>query len=163
MTKGEELELIERVNVFFNVDVRSRSRKRRIVDVRHAMSSVLRELGYKLEYIGSITNRDHCSVMNSCKMSNQLCETDRDFKLLYDSMRSLVNDFHNAFNIRSVNTESRGRASFAKLYSLLLRRTSTFITHKELLTWLDAAKITEVEYKNLSRTSDEPIELTDYQ
>jgi hypothetical protein len=31
------------------------------------------------------------------------------------------------------------------------------------LTWLDAAKITEVEYKNLSRTSDEPIELTDYQ
>lgn len=157
MSKGEELELIERIRTFFGADVTAKSRARKIVDVKHSFSHTMRDMGYTYEYIGQLTNRDHATVMHSFKTSRMLADTDREYSKLLNAMRTLVNDFHVAYGLRSTKAYERNRVSFAKLYALLLRRSSMFLTEKEVLSWLTAANMSEFQYKNLSRTSEEPV------
>jgi hypothetical protein len=157
MSKGEESELIERIRTFFGVDVTVRNRARKIVDVKHSFAHAMRDMGYTYEYIGQLTNRDHATAMHSCKTSQMLSDTDREYSKLLNAMRTLVNDFHISYGLRSTKAYERDRVSLAKLYALLLRRSSPFLTEKEVLSWLEVAKMSEFQYKNLSRTSEEPV------
>lgn len=78
-------------------DIMGRSRVRRVVEARHAYMSIMRNsTRMSLADIGSIMDRDHSTVIHSCRTAKNLIETDWIFKETYrfalDEMREQISN-----------------------------------------------------------------------
>lgn len=69
-----------------------KSRKRKIVKPRQLAHYFSKELTKEsLETIGlAIGNQDHATVLYSCKTVNNLSDTDKQFKLMVNSVRNFI-------------------------------------------------------------------------
>lgn len=76
--------IVEAVCAEFRVTVdqlKHRSRKRPVVEARQALCYTLRyKLGYGIVRIGDIINRDHTTVIHSCRTMQNLIETDQHMR-----------------------------------------------------------------------------------
>lgn len=150
MTLSEEKRLIQTVNEYFLVDITSTSRKRELIDIKHAFRFGMRKLGYRVADIGRMIGCDHATVVNSVKVANNLIETEPAFKELITIMRAILEDFHVANKLRTRINENIAKKSIMATFCDLLYRSSEFLDHQEVLDWLDRANIQEYEYKNLA-------------
>jgi len=73
-------------------DILGRSRKREIVEARHATMYTLLKFGLFRTYqsCAAYLNRDHATAMNSKKQHQNFIETDYSYRLNYDKMMSLI-------------------------------------------------------------------------
>lgn len=72
-------------------DIKSSSRELEIVKARHICSELIsKETTLSLKTIGSIVNRSYCSVLHSKKIIDDLCFSDKTFKIDYDNIRNKV-------------------------------------------------------------------------
>lgn len=78
-------ETINKINEFFNVDVRTVNPKRSHADVRKMLSNYLRnERGCKYQQIADAINQDHSNVINNVKKHINLYQTDKEYRKKYD-------------------------------------------------------------------------------
>ena len=150
MTILEEKRLIHTVNDYFLVDIKSRSRKRELIDVKHAFRYGMRKLGYRVADIGRMMDCDHATVLHSVKAANNLIETEAAFGHLVGVMGGILSDFHVANKLRTKINENIAKKSIMATFCDLLHRSSEFIDYDEVLDWLDKANIEEYEYMNLT-------------
>lgn len=74
-------ETINKINEFFNVDVRTVNPKRSHADVRKMLSYYLRcEKGYKYQQIADAINQHHSNVINNKDKHIALYQTDKEYK-----------------------------------------------------------------------------------
>jgi hypothetical protein len=149
MTLSEEKRLIKTVNEYFSVDITSNKRQRELVDIKHAFRFNMRKLGYRFADIGRMLNCNHATVVHSVTASKNLIETDRSFETLSNIMGDVIRDFHAANKLLSRVNENIAKKSITMLFCDLLDRSSEFIDHEELVSWLDRARIQEFEFYNI--------------
>jgi len=66
--------LIKKVNLQFEVDLTSKSRKRKEVYLRAILIKIIyKRTNYSLEKIGSFFNRDHATVIHALKLYDIVC------------------------------------------------------------------------------------------
>jgi chromosomal replication initiation ATPase DnaA len=68
--------------------LKAKSRSRRLVDVRRALSAILVEQGYSVREIGQELCRPHSTVVHFVQTHQNLCESDREYKNLYWQLRT---------------------------------------------------------------------------
>lgn len=135
ITKTEEIKLIslskleEIVNSFISDDIikkyKIRSiadhiRKREVSDLRHIFCKIAKNMNYSLTSIGNhLNNRDHTTIINSCKKFQNLIKTDESFKEKYNSIMFIINKSLNGNELlQSVDEEPT--ESKSTLYTVLL-------------------------------------------
>tara|TARA_R110001632_G_scaffold211700_2_gene337261 strand:- start:415 stop:798 length:384 start_codon:yes stop_codon:yes gene_type:complete len=87
-------EIIKYVSTEHNItifELTSKSRKRNIVTCRHEISYILHKV-YKVNSskVGSLFNRDHSTVLHSCKTVSNFIEIDKKYE---KHMGNLINNF----------------------------------------------------------------------
>ena len=97
MTRNKELEneLIEIVNGVYDVDIKTKSRKRNIIDARTVFYHLLYNEGYSLTDIGRAINKNHATVINGLRLFEIILKTDVQFNTNYNVCKS---HFKAAFN-----------------------------------------------------------------
>lgn len=88
-------EIIERSCYFVNISkdqLVGRSRKREIKDSRHMVAFLITEHTIlTLKQIGEILGgRDHTTIINSKKVTNNLCDSDPNFRNNFNLLRNYV-------------------------------------------------------------------------
>ena len=97
MTRNKELEneLIEIVNGVYDVDIKTKSRKRNTIDARTVFYHLLYNEGYSLTDIGRAINKNHATVINGLRLFEIILKTDVQFNTNYNVCKS---HFKVAFN-----------------------------------------------------------------
>jgi len=149
MTLSEEKRLIKTVNDYFSVDITDTWRKRELVDIKHAFRYNMRKLGYRVADIGRMLDCNHATVVHSVRTAKNFMETDQSFTTLVNIMGDVIRDFHAANKLLSRVNENIAKKSITMLFCDLLDRSSEFIDHEELVSWLDRARIQEFEFYNI--------------
>lgn len=150
MTRNEEIKLVSTVNTFFGVDIVKRSRKRELVDVKHAFRYVMRDLGYGLAKIGNMMNCDHATVLHSYNKAHDYMAYDKDFTDLVFVMKSVVREFHAANNIRTKRSEETRSESILSVFCMLLYKfEGDQINEDELEHWLCLAGLEQSQYRTI--------------
>lgn len=68
-------------------DILSQVRSRTFVDARHYFCAIMRkQLDYPVTAIGKLMNRDHTTVVHATQKFYDRCETDENYKRVYDSI-----------------------------------------------------------------------------
>ena len=75
-----------------------RTRKDEIVLARHMAISIIRQnygsygrgRGYTLKRIAGFFNRDHTSIIHSCRIAEDLCDSDLNFNEIYKELRLTI-------------------------------------------------------------------------
>ena len=91
-SKIEELiKYVSRENNITIFELTSKTRKREVVTCRHEISYILHKV-YKVNSskVGSLFNRDHSTVLHSCKTVSNFIEIDKKYE---KHMGNLINNF----------------------------------------------------------------------
>jgi transcriptional regulator of heat shock response len=78
------------IEMVTGVDVYSKCRKRDVVEARMMLASMLREMGFSLNTIGSFLNKDHTTIIHYTRKLNQLIDVDKVFLTKYLKCRELM-------------------------------------------------------------------------
>jgi chromosomal replication initiation ATPase DnaA len=70
--------------------LKAKSRSRRLVDVRRALSAILVEQGYSVREIGQELCRPHSTVVHFVQTHNNLFGTDTDYQCLFNKLYDAV-------------------------------------------------------------------------
>lgn len=69
--------------------MRSKRRNRPIVEARQIFCKIAKEeTYYTLDEIGSIINKDHATVIHSCRTAKNLIKTNKEYKKKYDDCKN---------------------------------------------------------------------------
>tara|TARA_R110000823_G_C15747021_1_gene481485 strand:+ start:180 stop:656 length:477 start_codon:yes stop_codon:yes gene_type:complete len=149
MTDIYKDQMFQEIEEFFGYNINSRTRKREVLDIRHAWRFAMRELGYTYKAIGDMTGHDHATVMNSLKIVNKMTSYKNDFVDLLYAMKGFVNDFHKVNGLQTDKKREEYGQGLLHLYVDLLDYVSSKFTKKELTNWINAAGITEIHFKSI--------------
>ena len=75
-------DIISTINTALEVDIRSKTRKRKVVYSRFIFFHLMRNKNFSLEKIGSFLGKDHATVIHGLKQFDNLIEYE-DFKEQY--------------------------------------------------------------------------------
>ena len=85
-------EILSRVSTMTMVSIekmRSKRRNRPIVEARQIFCKIAKEeTYYTLEEIGAIINKDHATVIHSCRTAKNLIKTNKEYKRKYDDCKN---------------------------------------------------------------------------
>jgi chromosomal replication initiation ATPase DnaA len=70
--------------------LKAKSRSRRLVDVRRALSAILVEQGYSVREIGRELCRPHSTVVHFVQTHWNLCATDGEYRGLVEQLRETM-------------------------------------------------------------------------
>lgn len=70
-------------------EIKSKSQKQDLADIRHLTCLILRENNYTLTRIGRIVQRDHSTVMYSIEKARDLISLEPKYRILY---KDIVNN-----------------------------------------------------------------------
>jgi chromosomal replication initiation ATPase DnaA len=86
------IKIIETVNDVFNTDCRERTRRKRVVYARHCASYLMRQYTDMtlLEISNIVSNSDHATCSHSIKTAKDLIETDQEYALKYNKIKSIL-------------------------------------------------------------------------
>lgn len=88
-----ETELIEIVSKEFNVDIRSKSRRREIADARAVFYKILYDNEYSLTLIGEILDKHHATVINGLKVYNSVLKRSKYYLSGYEKCKREFEEF----------------------------------------------------------------------
>jgi chromosomal replication initiation ATPase DnaA len=71
--------------------LKAKSRSRRLVDVRRALSAILVEQGYSVREIGQELCRPHSTVVHFVQTHENLCATDGAYQALVRELKEATN------------------------------------------------------------------------
>ena len=152
MTLAEELRLIDTVNRFFNIDLKEKSRRRELVDMKHAFRYIMRDMGYSFGDIGRMINCHHATVIHSGKKVIDLMEIEPSFKDMVYVMRSVIKDFHLSYRIKTRKLEQNREKSMISTFCVLLNEVKDHIGEDGVEYWLMRAKLEPQQYENIVYT-----------
>lgn len=72
--------------------LKAKSRARRLVDIRRALSAILIEQGWSVREIASELCRPHSTVVHFVQTHESLLSTDAQYRLLFGQLRSITSD-----------------------------------------------------------------------
>lgn len=78
------------VEMVMEVDIFVNNRKRAVVEARMIISSMLREMGYSLNTIGNLIDKDHATIIHYNKKLSSLMEVDRVLLRKYLKCKEMI-------------------------------------------------------------------------
>ena len=152
MNSLQQEEMFNEITEFFGYNINSRTRKREVIDIRHCWRVAMRDMGYTTTAIGSMTGHDHATILNSEKVVADLSKVNKDFRALYNGMRSFLKDFHYRNDISlTMKIEDRTN-TIMSLYVDLLDYMSDNMEPEELEQWVSAAGLSMEHYQSILKS-----------
>lgn len=151
MTTEQKNQLIVTINENMNVDLLKKTRQRRVVDVRHALSFSLRRRKYTTTEIGEMIGKDHATVLHAERKVKNLYLTDRSFTMLVDAIENIIDKFFKKNRIYSHADHIEKYESLRVIASKLVKRSSEWITEEEQDYWLKLIDVSQKEYEFFTR------------
>ena len=149
MTVAEEMRLINTVNDFFTVNINKKSRKRELVDIKHAFRYVMRDMGYGYTDIARMNNCNHATVIHSNSKALDLMETESEFAKVVHIMRSLVSDFHISYRIKTRKLEQDREKSMISMFCILLNEVKDYVGEDGVEYWLAKTRLERKQFENI--------------
>mgnify|MGYP003638254148 CR=1 FL=1 len=98
--------LVNRINKYYNVDIRKNSRKREVVMIRAVYYFIAKEkTTYSLDKIGDCVNRHHASVIHSLQNFDDWIKYDEPFKLRFENLKNIIYQRFSVSEIKSVKLD----------------------------------------------------------
>jgi chromosomal replication initiation ATPase DnaA len=72
--------------------LKAKSRARKLVDIRRALSAILVEQGYSVREIGCELCRPHSTVIHFVQTHDSLFDTDTDYKNLFQQLHHILKE-----------------------------------------------------------------------
>jgi len=83
--------IIKTIDDTLNVDIRSKTKKRKVVYSRFIFYHLMRNKNFSLQKIGSFLGKDHATVIHGLKQFENLIQYE-DFKEQYDKVVFKINE-----------------------------------------------------------------------
>ena len=109
----------------------------------------MREMGYTTKAVGNMTGHDHATILNSEKVVANLSKVNKDFRALYNAMRSFRKDFHYRNDISLTRKIEDRTNTIMTLYVDLLDYMSDNMEQEEVEQWVSAAGLSMDHYKSI--------------
>jgi hypothetical protein len=148
MNKIQVNKLIDKVNEYFSVDMRDKTRKRDVIDIRHTFMYSLRNRGYKTAEIGGFLDKDHATVIHASRKVRDLILVERDMSRLVAAMDEVIDSY-----ILEEKIYSRGGNvdNYESVRVNLCRVLEKFCdSEEERAHWLSKSHISIDEYKSFT-------------
>ena len=84
-------DILQKIHKLKKVNLRTNlSRTREIANLRFVYYNLAGELGYTLREIGALIYRDHASVLSGIVKCSNYCDTDPNFRELYNEIKNSI-------------------------------------------------------------------------
>lgn len=136
-------QLIKHLNAYFEVDLMSKTRKRNVIDVRHTVMHVMRNMGYTTTFIGEMFNKDHATVVHASRKLRALINIEPEMRVMYGVVKSMVEQFivDNKILTRKLMMEESENMKI--LFCKILK-----ISGEDVDPWLEKANISNDMYES---------------
>lgn len=136
-------QLIKHLNAYFEVDLMSKTRKRNVIDVRHTVMHVMRNMGYTTTFIGTMFQKDHATVVHASKKLRALMNIEPEMKVMYGVVRNMVEQFIQENNILTRKLMMEESENMKLLFCKILK-----ISGEDVDPWLEKANISNDMYES---------------
>jgi hypothetical protein len=147
MTTEQKQQLIATINQSLDIDLLRKTRQRRVVDVRHALSFSLRRRKYTTIEIGEMIGKNHATIIHAERKVKNLYLTDRSFTMLVDAIENIIDNFFKKNKIHTHAEHIEKYNSLRVTAAKLIKRASEWMTEDELKYWTNEMDLSEKEYE----------------
>lgn len=85
----EVYQLINIINLFFDIDMTDKNRKRKYIIARMIYAKLLKEKGYTLVYIGKVIGKDHATIIHYLDIIDWDLKNDFDIREAFNKIKAL--------------------------------------------------------------------------